>query len=414
MPESEKSREDLLKKLEAQAAEIEFLRTHAAQMDGRDRQALREEARMEATSILASGIGHEFNNLMLGVLGNASLLRKDLGEGSSAVALLDDIERSAKKADGLAQQMLAFARQGKYQPQATNLNEAVHRAVHYQEGDLPEGVTVERNLDDSLWSVIADPTQMSQVVMNLYSNALAAVGVQGRVIVTTRNLVVNEISSEEHGGIVPGHYVLLTMEDDGRGIEDEDFPMIFEPFFSTQPQGRGLGLAAVKSIVGSHNGQILVDSEPGAGAVFRLYFPVVKPGDLKTEDQPKEYPGGTETILIVDDEPVVLGVTREILERLGYKVMTAQNGKEAVAIARLYDGKIHLTVLDLGMPVMSGQEVFPFLKEARPDMKVVISSGFSMDRVAQSLMDTGADAFVQKPFQLAAFAPKIREVLDAE
>lgn len=412
MPDSEKNENELAKEVQSMRAEVESLRAQKNKLENRDQKALRDEARMEATSVLASGIGHEFNNLMLGVLGNVSLMRTDLGEDHPVAPLLDEIEVSARKADGLAQQMLAFARKGKYQPQSMNLNESVLRTVHHHEPNLPPNVKLERNLDAGLWDIIADPTQMSQVVMNLVTNAIEALESQGRLVVTTRNLGIDDLAAREHGDIQPGRYVLLTVEDDGVGMDEETLSQIFEPFYTTRPEGRGLGLSAVKSIIQNHNGQIQVDSEPEVGSSFRLYLPVVKVEGDEGAEKKLDLPTGKETVLLIDDEPVVLAVTREILERLGYKVLTAENGQEAVAVAQMFNGKIHLAVLDLGMPVMSGREVFPLLQKVRPDMKIIISSGFDIDRVAETILDAGAEDFILKPFQLTMFAPKIREVLD--
>jgi two-component system NtrC family sensor kinase len=241
-------------------------------------ETLRKASRLEATATLAGGIAHDFNNLMVGVLGNASLVLSQLGPGHSLARMVRDIETAAERASHLAQQLLAFARGGKYAPQPLNLNDTVREAVAAQSRALPSGVKIECDLAEDLWSIRADPTQMMQVAMNLCLNAIEAIEEGGLITVTTRNVLLDERGAEAMGELLPGPHVALTVEDTGRGIPRENLNRVFEPFFTTKGQGRGLGLAAIYGIVHHHGGHVEVQSEEGRGSTFVIHFPAILPG----------------------------------------------------------------------------------------------------------------------------------------
>ncbi len=380
----------------------------------RAEEAVRAASRMEATATLAGGIAHDFNNLMVGVLGNAELLQMRLPNLPDVMRMLNTIASSAQEAGGLAQQMLAFARGGKYQPRLISLNDIVNDVLNLEERSVPPRISIERILDETPWVIKADPVQMSQVVMNLSINAVEAIEDVGRITVTTRSITVDEGFARKNTGLKPGLHVCLIVEDTGQGMSEETLARVFEPFFTTKFQGRGLGLAAAYGIVKNHGGYIAVSSEVGRGSIFTVYIPAVgcelayprKPGTERTP--------GQETILVVDDEPVVLDVTQQILECLGYRVLCARHGQEAVEIARSCPDEIHLAVLDMGMPVMGGAQAYPLLMEARPNLKVLIASGYELDPAAQALLDAGASAFIQKPFRAHVLAASIRRAIAAE
>jgi signal transduction histidine kinase/ActR/RegA family two-component response regulator len=381
-------------------------------------EAFRAASRMEATTTLAGGIAHDFNNLMVGVLGNAELLQARLANSPDVTRMLDTIAHSAQRAGELAQQMLAFARGGKYQPRLMNLNDVVADVLRLEERSIPPRIRIERTLDSALWTVEADPVQLSQVTMNLCINAVEAIEDTGRIAILTRNVVVDEGFARRHRGLKPGAYVCLLVEDTGKGMPAERVAHVFEPFYSTKAQGRGLGLAAAYGIVKNHEGYIAVSSEIGAGTTFTVYLPAVgvDPADVqkyapqRTEDRTPAR-ARESTVLVVDDEPVVLDVTRQILENLGYRALCANNGREAVDIAESFDGDIHAVVLDMGMPVMGGAQAFPLLMKARPNLKVLISSGYELDPAAQAMLDAGAQAFIQKPFRAHVLAAHVRQAL---
>ncbi len=375
--------------------------------------ATRRVSLMEATSTLAGGVAHDFNNLMVGVLGNAELLREDLADRPQAMDMLAAISSSARQAGDLAKQLLAFARGGKYSTAPLRLNDIVQDTLRLQDRALPPRIRIERDIEPDLWLVEADRTQLTQVVMNLLINAVEAIKEHGRIVVTTRNVELDESHLSSFPGLQPGMHVYICVQDTGCGMDSETQSRVFEPFFSTKSQGRGLGLAAVDGIIRNHGGYISVFSEPGLGTSFKAYLP--KTDQLPDPPRPavSTIPGGTETVMIIDDEPLVSNVAKRMLERLGYKTLTASNGREAVELARSFAGDIHLAMLDIGMPVMGGAEAFPLLIEARPNLKVLICSGYELDGAAQGLLDAGANAFVQKPFSMADLGPLIRAAFSA-
>jgi hypothetical protein len=389
-------------------------------------EAVRAASRMEATATLAGGIAHDFNNLMVGVLGNAELLQMRLSDSPEAMRMLNTIARSAQQAGELAQQMLAFARGGKYQPRIISLNDIVSDVLRLEERSFPPRIRFEQSLEPNLWAVKADPVQIGQVIMNLSVNAVEAIEDKGKVTIVTRNVaaeeyreprpVADESAPKRPAGLDRGSYVCLVVSDTGKGMVQETISHIFEPFFTTKFQGRGLGLAAAYGIVKNHGGLVTVSSEVGRGSTFTVYLPTVE-GEQPALRKPAAKiaaADGQEMVLVIDDEPVVLQVTREILERLGYRVLCAHDGQEGVEIAQSFPEEIHVAVLDMGMPVMGGAQAYPLLMKARPNLKVLISSGYELDPAAQALLDAGASAFIQKPFRAHVLATTIRKALAKE
>jgi PAS domain S-box-containing protein len=377
----------------------------------RGEEILRAASRMEAAATLAAGVAHDFNNLMTGILGNAELLLADpsFPDQPSRLAQIAD---AAKRGGALAQQLLAYARGGKYQTSSVAVNEIVHQCLHLQKHAFPPRILLEEDLAGDVPPIEADPVQIGQVITNLCINAAEAIAGTGRVTVRTRRVDLDAEAVAGKPGLAAGVHLLLEVHDTGGGIDPAIVPRIFEPFFSTKFQGRGLGLAAAYGIVKNHRGFIGVASEPGRGTVFSIYFPAGRSPARTTRPPQDVFPTGDETILLVDDDEGVVDVTRAILERLRYRVLVARHGIEAVEIARTYPGPIHLALLDMGMPLAGGAEAFPFLKSARPDMRVLIASGYEMDEVVEGLLAAGADAFLQKPYRVSGLARGIRAVLD--
>ncbi len=377
----------------------------------RGEEILRAASRMEATATLAAGVAHDFNNLMTTILGNAELLLTDPAF-PDAPSRLSQVADAAKRGGALAQQLLAYARGGKYQAQAVNINEVVRQALHLQKHAMPPRVQLEADLDPNAPAIEADPVQIGQIITNLCINASEAIPAVGRLTVRTRRITLTAEDAANRPGTRPGPAVLIQVTDTGTGIDPTVLPRIFEPFFSTKFQGRGLGLAAAYGIVKNHRGYIGVESGIGRGTTFSIYFPAVD----SIPDRPivvaEPFPTGDETLLLVDDDDAVIDVTKSILERLHYRVLVARHGIEAVEVARTHEGAIDLAILDLGMPFAGGAEAFPFLKAARPDMRVMISSGYEMNDVVQGLLAAGADAFLQKPYRVSALARGIRQVLE--
>jgi PAS domain S-box-containing protein len=378
-------------------------------------------SRLEAIHTLAGGVAHDLNNLMAVVLGNAQLLRLQHQEVDERLERsLDQIAEAARKAGDLSQQLLGYARGGKYDPRPIALNEVVTEILELQESTLPDGVRLRPELADDLWPVEADRSQMSQLIMNLCLNAAEAVGDEGEVTVRSYNATgeaaEGELSREVETPIAArpttGDWVVLEIADDGQGMDRETIERVFEPYFSTKPGGRGLGLAAVWGIVDNHGGHLTVESAPGRGAVFRAWVPRGDSVPERDAGDGDQAPTGDETVMVVDDDEPVREVLRRYLEELGYRTLIASNGAEALDIARTHEGEIHLTVLDMRMPVLDGANTFPILTHIRPETRVLICSGYELDSRAQELLDAGARAFVKKPVSMNDFARTVRNALD--
>ncbi|MBM4186915.1 MAG: PAS domain S-box protein [Gemmatimonadetes bacterium] len=377
----------------------------------RGEEILRGASRMEATATLAAGVAHDFNNLMTAILGNAELLLSDPAF-PDAPSRIGQIAEAAKRGGALAQQLLAYARGGKYQAQVVSLNDIVTQSMALQKHALPPRIQLEAILEPRDPHIEGDPVQIGQVLTNLLINAGEAIPGSGRIMVRTEAVTLAPAAVTDKPGLAPGPITILEVADTGKGIDPAALPRIFEPFFSTKFQGRGLGLAAAYGIVKNHRGYIAVNSCLGKGTTIRIYLPAIPaaPRDPSPPEEP--YPTGTETLLLVDDDEAVIDVTKSILERLHYTVLVARHGIEAVEIAGNHPGPIDLALLDMGMPLAGGAEAFPFLKASRPEMKVLISSGYEMNEVVQGLLAAGADAFLQKPYRVTTLARGLRRVLD--
>ncbi len=376
-------------------------------------EAMRSASRLEATATLAGGIAHDFNNLMTGVLGNAQLIAAAFEGNAEARAQIETIARAAERAGELAQLLVAYARGGKHQPRVISLNDVVGDTLALQEHSFPPRIAIERRLAPDLWNVEADPVQMHQVLMNLCINACEAIPGSGRVTIRTSNIALQPEDVARCGFLRPGRHVYLAVEDTGRGMDPATLARVFEPFYTTKTQGRGLGLAAVYGIVKNHGGCLNVKSAIGKGSVFEAYFPAVDaPRAALKKRAEGDIPTGNETILFVDDETAIVDIGRRVLERLGYRVLAATTGERALEIVRTFEGTIHAAILDIGMPGLGGAALLPMLKEAHPDMRIMICSGYEPEEAAGELKNRGADAFLQKPFRIEHLGRTLRETLD--
>jgi len=372
-----------------------------------------QSQKMQSIATMAGGIAHDFNNLMTGVLGYAELLKKSLSGDPGKSRMLDTISTSARRAGDLAQQLLAYARGGKYQPKVMSLNDTIVETLDLQNHVFQPGIKIERTMEENLWHIKADPTQMQQVIMNLCINAVESMGHDGCLTISTQNVELDSRFAERHPGLKPGRHICLTVSDTGVGMKPEVRAKVFEPFFTTKMQGRGLGMSAVYGIVKNHSGHIAVSSMEGKGTTFRIYLPVaVEKAYVDKTVEAMSYTG-TETVLVVDDEELVRSVSKMVLEKLGYKVMPVEGGNEALKLISNYDGDIDLVLLDMAMPEMSGTETFSELEKVRPGMKFIICSGYELDEDAQALLDRGAKAFLQKPFMPDELALLVRQTLDS-
>jgi CheY-like chemotaxis protein len=268
-------------------------------------------------------------------------------------------------------------------------------------------IILETDLPLLSYNIEADFTQMQMVLSAVVSNASEAIDGKGRIRITS---TVEEIS-EHHPHLAPGSYACLTIEDNGKGMDEETKNRMFEPFFTTNFQGRGLGMAAVDGIIKNHGGCVYVESELGTGTSVFIYLPAVQAFETEIKEEELGLEEGSGTILIVEDEDMIVEVCRTMLEKLSYRVLEARTGEEAIKIARTFEGDIDLSLLDIGLPDMDGDKLYPLLKEARSDLKVIVCSGYAIDGPAQEILDAGAQGFIQKPYAFGALSAKLKEVL---
>lgn len=379
---------------------------------------LQQAQKMEAIGVLAGGISHDFNNILMGIQGHLSLMQIDLTAVEKVSAHSKHIGRLVKTAAELTSRLLGFARGGKYRIAVLNVNELMTLALEIFKPTRKD-ITVHQEFSRDLYMVDADQSQMEQVFLNLLVNASQAMPGPGDIFVTTQNIFIEERHPYPFE-VQPGRYIKITVKDTGIGMDMEIQKKIFDPFFSTKEvddrKGRGLGLSTVFGIIKNHKGFILVDSEKGKGASFHICLPAsnnVNPKDLKDEIRPfDQVQKGSETILLVDDEEEIVNVGKNFLDKLGYKPLIARNGLEAVEVFRTYKDQISLVVLDLIMPRMDGKQAFLEIKEIKADAKILISTGYAVDDKIEGFLNQGCHGFIQKPFSLNEFARALRKILD--
>ncbi|MEA3359014.1 MAG: response regulator, partial [Thermodesulfobacteriota bacterium] len=373
---------------------------------------LQQSQRMKAIGTLAGGIAHDFNNLLMGIQGNASLMLLDLDTSHSHHEKLKSIEQYVQNGSELTKQLLGFALGGKYEVKPTNINELV-RKNSQMFGRTRKEIRFHENYDKNLWTVEVDQGQIEQVFLNLYINAWQAMPGGGELYLITENVIFDESYVKSYG-VEPGRYVKISVTDTGTGMDEDIKQRIFDPFFTTKEMGRGtgLGLASAYGIIKNHSGFINVYSEKGAGATFNIYLPVSEKVVSGEKRLAKEVLRGTETVLFVDDEDIIIDVGEQLLEKLGYSVLKAKTGREALDVYKEKRNIIKIVVLDMIMPEMSGGDVYDGLKEINPEIKVLLSSGYSINGLAQSILDRGCNGFIQKPFNLKELSHKLREILD--
>jgi PAS domain S-box-containing protein len=375
---------------------------------------LQHADKMEAIGTLAGGIAHDFNNLLMGIQGYASLILLDIDPSDPHYEKLKRIEEQVQSGADLTRQLLGFARGGRYEVKPADMNEILEKSSSMF-GRTKKEITIHRKYAKDLFTVEVDRGQMEQVFMNLYVNAWQAMPGGGALYLETENVLLDDDQAFSYA-VKPGNYIKISMTDTGTGMDTKTCERIFDPFFTTKEMGRGtgLGLATVYGIIKGHKGMINAYSEPGHGTTFTIYLPASEKKVVKEKTETGTIVRGTETILLVDDEKIVLNVCSEILRSLGYRVYTAGSGQEAINVYIEKKSEIDLVILDMIMPGMSGGETFDHLRKLNPLAKIILSSGYSINRQAQEIMDKGCNGFIQKPFQLQILSSKIREMLDME
>lgn len=394
---------------------------------------LRRAQRLEAVGTLAGGIAHEFNNLLTGIIGNLSLVMIELQPDSQLYQDLQSAERSARRATELTRQLLTVSRKPvAEQLERTNINSAVEEIVALMRKTIDRRIEIALRLAPDLWLVESNPGQINQVLMNLCLNARDAImdclqgkcfrpekrpGERFTITIETENVTLDERYCHVHLEAQPGQFVRLSVSDNGCGMDAETQAQVYDPFFTTKEVGKGtgLGLPMALSIVKGHGGFINFYSEPGVGSTFRVYLPRAKGpegAEVKDRAKPAPPPVGSEVILLVDDEESIRSMGRRILENLGYTVLLANDGQEALEIYRQGRANIDLVVLDLVMPRLSGAETLQGILQIEPGAKVILASGYSANGLGDTTMFEGALAFVQKPYDLYELALAARAALD--
>jgi two-component system cell cycle sensor histidine kinase/response regulator CckA len=367
--------------------------------------------KMEAIGTLAGGIAHDFNNLLMGIQGFASLMRRDLEPDHPHYKKFLQIEEQVRSGAELTQQLLGFAREGQYEVKLVDLADVLKRTAAMF-GRTKKEITIHRNIDKALCHVEADQRQIEQVLLGIYLNAWQAMPGGGTLTLEACNATLEEGESLPFDAL-PGSYVRVSIRDTGIGMDEKTLERVFEPFFTTKEMGHGagLGLASAYGIIKSHGGFISVASKVGEGTTFDLYLPASRKKAAPVTAPPEASVQGRETILLIDDEEVIIDVSREILEALGYRVWTVRTGQEAIALYKSRKDDIDLVILDMIMPGMSGGDTFDRLKAIHPGVKVILSTGYSLTGQAREIMARGCRGFIQKPYKIETLSQKVREVL---
>jgi signal transduction histidine kinase/ActR/RegA family two-component response regulator len=393
---------------ERQGAEEEREKLHAQ---------LAQAQKMESVGRLAGGVAHDFNNMLQSILGNVALALEDLPPGGSVRENLEEIQKSGQRSAELTRQLLAFARKQTIQPKILDLNDTVSGMLKMLRRLIGEDIHLAWLPGAGLWPVKMDPSQIDQVLANLCVNARDAIAGVGKVTIETGNVTLADNDAQNHPDWIPGDYVLLTVNDNGRGMDAETRTHLFEPFFTTKELGKGtgLGLATVFGTIIQNQGLIHVDSEEGRGTTFKIYLPRAKAeGAAVAQGPDRRSMRGTETVLLVEDEEQILNLGRRILQQYGYTVLALATPQAALALAAQHSGPLHLLVTDVVMPGMNGKELRDRLRTSHPELKCLFMSGYTADVIADNgVLDDGVH-FIQKPFTIGSLVETVRSACEAD
>lgn len=373
--------------------------------------------KMESIGRLAGGVAHDVNNMLQVITGYVELASRNADAGSVLQDQLAEIGKAAQRSAELTRQLLAFARRQAIRPRPINLNDAIASTLKMLERLIGEDIQLSWSAGQDLWPVMIDPSQIDQILANLAVNARDAITSSGEVTIETANAVVDPAFAQRHAGAAPGDYVTFSVADTGCGMSPEILSHIFEPFFTTKGLGKGtgLGLATVFGIVQQNQGFITVATQAGCGTTFRIYLPRCSASPDSGAEKIRRSPvRGTETILLVEDEPQVLNLGRSVLTQHGYTVLAASNPEIALALARQHPVKIHLLVTDVVMPGMNGKELYQLLQTTRPELRCLFISGYTADVIAQHGVINVDVQFLQKPFKIERLVEKVRDVLELD
>jgi len=380
------------------------------------RQQVIRAQKFESIGTLTGGIAHDFNNLLGGILGYASFSKTFVDKDSRVFKSISAIETTAIRAAALTRQLLGMIRGNKYEVRPTDLNKIVMEVVRLLSRTINKNISITTSLESNLPAVKADDGQIQQVLLNICINARDAMPGGGELMISTKSFDMDDDFCRMHEGSKPGGYVQITIADTGTGMDEVTRDKIFDPFFTTKDKdfGTGLGLSMVWSIVKNHNGYIKVDSTPKEGSTFQVYLPVTDARTI-TELSPakeREIQGGSEMILVVDDEEIIREMTQQALEEYGYRVLTCSSGKTAINLFKDLHNEIDLVIVDRIMPDMSGKETFIELKKLSPNVKVLLITGYGAESEVKDELELGICGLIQKPFQIADFCEEIRRIIE--
>jgi len=409
----EKQNRDLILQINARLRQEIKIRQQISEEKLKLETQLLQSRKMDAIAALAGGVAHEFNNALNVITGSIELLKMSHANDAIVIKNVNRMMISSDRMVNLTNQLLAYARGGKYRSEIMSLGLFVKQSLPILQHTIKSTINLEKELDNNHFRIEADSVQMQMVLAAILTNATEAIEKNGVINIATQDIWVDKPFFEDHPELKSGPYVCLTIRDNGEGMNAETQSRVFEPFFTTKFSGRGLGMAAVYGIIKNHDGSVVLDSEPGKGTTVRIYIPAKSVLPAETIALDEITTKGAGSILVIEDEELIREVTETLLKYLGYSVLMAQNGAEAVSLARTFEGQIDLALLDIGLPDMKCDQVYSLIMEARPNMKVVVCSGFSINGPVQRILKAGAQGFIQKPYTLSALSMKLKKALEA-
>ncbi len=394
---------------------IDITKNKQAEEERRNMEAQLQQAhKMESIGTLAGGIAHDFNNILEIIIGNTELALDDVQEWNTAKLNLKEIRIASLRAKDVVHQLLSFARKTRLEKKPTNIVPIVKESLKLLRSSIPTNIEIRKNIPTDVDTILADPTQINQVLINLCTNAGHAMTDGGIIEVILKNVEFGETATAQYPDLNPGRYVNLTVSDTGHGVSKEEIDRVFDPYFTTKEVGKGtgMGLAVVHGIVKEHNGMITLESKPGKGTTFSIFFPAVEK-DAVIESEPTEkLPTGNEKILFIDDEPSIVNMARQMLERLGYEVDTKMSSIEALELFRSNPNQFDLIITDMTMPLMTGDKLVIEILNIRPDIPIILCTGFSEKIDEKKAKAIGAADYIEKPLHKHDFAFRVRKVLD--
>ncbi len=375
---------------------------------------LRQSQKMEAIGTMAGGIAHDFNNILSIILGNTELAIRDVPEWHPVKESLDEVRQACLRAKDVVRQLLSFGRKSEMQLRPIDISVILRESLKLIRSTLPSNIEIRQDFDEGIWTILGDPTQINQILINLSTNGSDAIGSAGGILsVSLENVEIARQDPELN--LEPGRYVKMSISDTGVGITAEDMERIFDPYYTTKKVGRGtgMGLAVVHGIVETHNGRINVNSTPGKGTAFEIFFRSIDAAPVVEVPANNSLPHGGETILFVDDEKSIVKLNKARLERLGYQVIGTADPLEAIDLFRHKSNQFDLVITDMTMPNMMGDELAAEMMKIRPDIPIILCTGFSGRISEEQALEKGIRAFVMKPLETKDLAETVRKVLDA-